>query len=526
MSFISSTLEITIPEFNEKYINGKTITFYIINVTDNYSKEKWTLEKRYSEIDNLYKTLLKILPNIPSIPGKTLFKITDFNQLQQRRIQLENFLKLCSKRKDITTNESFKQFLELNKHSPQLTFNPPEKIFELKELPLGVRDFIFFEEEKLIYIICSDMNIASRVDAYISNVNLPWEKKTDSHITVGAIFTFKIKENKNENNDKNDNNNKNNISYEKIWVKSFPEQTGVISFEKKSYTLLIGLDMGNIIIYRTNERSNFLKYEEISNKKPHYGRVMGIGYDYERGYIYSCSSDKRFVVSEINFNNETTITETLAGYTNLIYDKKNERVFLTNEAGVISIFLTKNFPPNLVNAIQTNSFNCIRGLEINYIKQYIFTATNKGNISILDLGNVGKEKLIKEISYFGGNIEIRIIRYNSIKNELYTGDQNGKITIWSLKKGESVYAWQAHNDAITQMYIDEENNILISGGKDKKIIYWKLPENWINSDLEKFEDEEMRKINDEKAILKFQNFKDDNDSDSSDDSLNGWDIRP
>ena len=233
MSFISSTLEITIPEFNEKYINGKTITFYIINVTDNYSKEKWTLEKRYSEIDNLYKTLLKILPNIPSIPGKTLFKITDFNQLQQRRIQLENFLKLCSKRKDITTNESFKQFLELNKHSPQLTFNPPEKIFELKELPLGVRDFIFFEEEKLIYIICSDMNIASRVDAYISNVNLPWEKKTDSHITVGAIFTFKIKENKNENNDKNDNNNKNNISYEKIWVKSFPQQTGVISFEKK-----------------------------------------------------------------------------------------------------------------------------------------------------------------------------------------------------------------------------------------------------------------------------------------------------
>ena len=58
-----------------------------------------------------------------------------------------------------------------------MTFNPPEKIFELKELPLGVRDFIFFEEEKLIYIICSDMNIASRVDAYISNVNLPWEKK-------------------------------------------------------------------------------------------------------------------------------------------------------------------------------------------------------------------------------------------------------------------------------------------------------------------------------------------------------------
>ena len=519
MSFISSTLEITIPEFNEKYINGKTVTFYLINITDNYSKEKWTLEKRYSEIDNLYKSLIKILPNIPSIPGKTLFKISDYNQLQQRRIQLENFLKTCSQRKDITTNDSFKTFLELDKHSPQLTFNPPVKIYELTELPLGVRDFIFFEEQKLIFIICCDMNIASRVDAYLSNVNLPWEKKTDAHITVGAVFAFKINENKTD--------NVKNIKYEKVWAKSFPEQTGVLYFEKKSLSILIGLDMGNIEVYRTNERSNYLKYEEIANKKPHFGRVMGIGYDYERGYIYSCSSDKRFVVSEINFENYTTITESLAGYTNLIYDKKNERVFLSNEAGVITIFITKTFPPNLVNAIQTNSYNCIRGLHIDYVKQYIFTATNRGNISVLDLGNVGKEKLIKEISYFGGNLEIRIIRYNSIKNELYTGDQNGKITIWSLKKGESIYAWQAHNGAITQIYFDIDNNVLISGGKDKRIVYWKLPDNWINSDLEKFENEEIKKINDEKAILKYQSIKKDiDDSDSSDDSLNGWDIRP
>ena len=363
------------------------------------------------------------------------------------------------------------------------------------------------------------MNIASRVDAYISNVNLPWEKKSESHVSVGAVFAFKINDNKKDNN--------NNFTYEKIWAKSFPEQTGVINFEKKSLSLLIGLDMGSIEIYRTSERNNYLRYDQIAIKKPHYGRVMGIGYDYERGYIYSCSSDKRFVVSELNFENYTTITEILAGYTNLIYDKKNERIFLSNEAGVITIFITKNFPPILVNAIQTNSYNCIRGLHIDYIKQYIFTATNKGNISVLDLGSVGKEKLIKEISYFGGNLEIRIIRYNSIKNELYTGDQNGKITIWSLKKGESIYAWQAHNGAITQIYFDIDNNVLISGGKDKRIVYWKLPDNWINSDLEKFENEEIKKINDEKAILKYQSIKKDiDDSDSSDDSLNGWDIRP
>ena len=73
--YVSSTLEISIPEFIQKNINGKTITYYIINITNNYSKEKWTKEKRYSEIDLLYKSLSKLLTNIPLIPPKSFFKI-------------------------------------------------------------------------------------------------------------------------------------------------------------------------------------------------------------------------------------------------------------------------------------------------------------------------------------------------------------------------------------------------------------------------------------------------------------------
>ena len=82
-------------------------------------------------------------------------------------------------------------------------------------------------------------------------------------------------------------------------------------------------------------------------------------------------------------------------------------------------FLINIFPPSLVNVIQTHSTNCIRGLDIDYVKQYIFTWINKGDLSILDL----KEKLIQKISYFCSNIEIRIIRFNPIGRELYTGEQ-------------------------------------------------------------------------------------------------------
>ena len=68
-----SNLEIKIHEFFEKYVEGKTVTFYKIEVYDNFSKETWYLEKRYSEIDFLHKTISKLHPIIPPMPGKTLF---------------------------------------------------------------------------------------------------------------------------------------------------------------------------------------------------------------------------------------------------------------------------------------------------------------------------------------------------------------------------------------------------------------------------------------------------------------------
>ena len=141
------------------------------------------------------------------------------------------------------------------------------------------------------------------------------------------------------------------------------------------------------------------------------------------------------------------------------------------------------------------------------------------------MGLPGKEKLIKEISYFGGNLEIRIIRFNAIDRELYTGDQKGKITVWSLKTGQSIYAWQAHSEAITQMQFFPKTRQLLSMAKDKKIIYWQLPDDWVKEEIKKFQEENVRQINDERAKerLKKQNEKKDDDDDS-DDSLDGWDI--
>jgi len=515
--YLQSTLELKITEYFEKYVDGKIITFYKIQIYDNLTKESWTLDKRYSEIDFLHKTISKLYPNIPPMPGKTLFKIKNKDQLDKRKSQLETFLRECINRKDIESNESFKAFLEIDKHSPDLVYNAPTIIYENNELPLGVRDFVFFEEYSILFIVCCDMNITSRVDAYITNTNLPWEKKTNEHISVGAVFAFKVIENKRGNT----------YMFEKLWAKSFPEQTGTVYFNKKGLYLGVGLDSGYVLFYRTSVESKFLEFEEIVNNRPHTNRVMGLALDEKNQYIYSCGSDKKFMLNDIsNYSKPLEIAQSTHGFTALIFDNENERLFLTDEGGVLRIFLTNTYPPTLVNSIQTHTTNCIRALDIDYKKQYIFTGTNKGDISILDLGNPGKEKLVKEISYFGGNLEIRILRYNRDKHELYSGDQKGKITVWSLKTGQSIYAWQAHSGAITQMRYDNKSKRLLSMAKDKKIIYWQIPDSWVSDTVKKFEENSIREINANRAAERMKKYNKENEDDSDEDSLDGWDIYP
>lgn len=167
----------------------------------------------------------------------------------------------------------------------------------------------------------------------------------------------------------------------------------------------------------------------------------------------------------------------------------------------------------------------IRGFHLDVKRKYLFAGTLAGKVHIIDTSLPSKEHLMKEISFIEGNPKIRIIRYNPKRHELITGDGNGRIVVFDLVSGSSVYAWEAHKDEITQMYFDEYTNNLITGGKDKKLCVWKIPEKWIDDELEKFEKEDRKQQRDAHAILKLKTKLISIDNEDSDDDLNGWDFR-
>lgn len=93
-------------------------------------------------------------------------------------------------------------------------------------------------------------------------------------------------------------------------------------------------------------------------------------------------------------------------------------------------------------------------------------------------------------------------------------------------------AFEAHKGAVTQLYFEEDNRLLMTGGKDRSLKVnvkwqqiWKLPERWINEEVEKFEESEIKNMKDSMAMIKLQRSMNKHDDDSSDDDLNGWDFR-
>jgi hypothetical protein len=245
--------KVTIPNFVERLIDKKSVTFYNLQVNNNLSKQNWSIEKRFSEFDDLFKLIARLVPNCPSLPGKTMFRVSSYEAINKRKSQLDQFVRECASRKDILNCETFRSFIEIDKHSPEISFYAPQLISDYPSLPLGVRDIVYLKYEGIMIVACSDMNITSRVDAYITNVNLPWEKRTDAHISVGAVFCFKIITDSSGNVEIAD----------KLWAKSYPIQTGVLCWDSESNTLAVGLDNGKICCYKINPESNFMHFEEV-----------------------------------------------------------------------------------------------------------------------------------------------------------------------------------------------------------------------------------------------------------------------
>ena len=507
-----SILGINVLSYVDKLVGSKIVTFYQVEITSRITKNSWKIDKRYSEFKKLHDAMLKIYPRLPKIPGTTLFKVTSPEALKSRQKALEAFLRSCVQRRDILQNKLFKEFLELEKNAPEIVGNDVDLYYDYKKLPLGCRNFKVIPHRKIMVVCCSNMNILSRSNVMLSNISFS-KKNDDDKVPMGALFIYQCEPSKEEV-----------YAIHKIWAKPFPIQTGTLYWEDQNQILSVGNDDGKIYVFRPKPNCYYDEMEQIAEYNVHTDRVMGIGIDVKTNFLYSCSTDKTFWVSDLlRSKNSQMINSTEVGYTNLELDQENRRIFLTTEHGEIYVYSIVSYPPILVRNMQTSSLSSIRAFHIDKTNGYIFTGNVGGKICIMNLPPVNKEKLMSEISNFGvGEMKIRVCVTNQENRELMTGDESGRVVIWSLKIGKPIYLWHAHDMAITQMQYEKDNRQLWTGGKDMRIKLWILPEKWVSEEVDLFDKEEKYNIADEPIENKEKKEGEEDDDEEDEDDVTGW----
>lgn len=63
----------------------------------------------------------------------------------------------------------------------------------------------------VIFVLSSDMNVASRFDAYLTNMKMPWEKEAPPTLLAVGCLECWVKTN-----------DENEFKYERMWNKTYP----------------------------------------------------------------------------------------------------------------------------------------------------------------------------------------------------------------------------------------------------------------------------------------------------------------
>ena len=508
----------------------ENIEFYKINIADNYHKKSWIIEKDSSDFIMLYNKLSLSYCEVPPLPPKNILNLFDAESVNSKKEIYQHFLSICVNRKDLYSTLEFKNFIELKNNSPELFGNEPTLFSSIEFLPESITDikYMEFNLEKISLLIIStaemgvkDIKTNEEFLNFINPKHNSNENIVNNSNILGMTMIFQIIKNE-----------EGNYDFIQIWQRKFKTRNTCLYCDKLTKTIFIGREDGFVSVYKMNINQNNIELELNIELKNHFSRIVDIWYEPTRGKMYTISTDRRFVSCDININSKMLeINRSVHNYSKFCIDIEKNRIFTATEGGIIEIFsIDPN--PKKVGKIRVSGAGHITDLFYDKNNSRLLSCDKNGKISIFEIGDTGKEKISLEISQFGFKNSFCSIQYDNNKKEIITGDNTGKITIWNIKTGEPIYSFVSHEIMpLNCLVYLIDKKLIISGGVDKSIKIWKIPQFWFDEKIEKYEKEELVKINNElrKKRIQMEKIIEGNnevnyesDISENEEELNGW----
>jgi WD40 repeat protein len=403
--------------------------------------------------------------NLPSLPGKTLLPVKKLEDIDKRRDGLEKYLQGLASKVDVYASKTFVHFLELDKHKPDLELNDVEQVARITNPHLGYRDFHFVDDRKFYYAVTSDPNTVSRLDSYITNLNLPWDKnveKDQALLAVGSLEAWgRVKKGGDI------------FYYEKLWVKTFKSQAICMHYSEKIHMIAVGCDSGHVGVYLLDKKDP-LKYDEIYFEKVHSARVMRVFIDHKQGAVISIGEDRFLRVYDIQAKSILgEVAVSAKKLTEMSIDLKNKIAYVADRGGNINVVSFASVPPMMKQVIRTTSNGSIRGLELDLPNKRLYCTCHEDSylhvFRIVDPAD--PEGRIEKVSSIKGAPNPRVVKWWEERQELVVGHQDGVVSFYNLELNPNgpVFSAKKHDKNINALQIIPKEKMLITGSNDKAI---------------------------------------------------------
>ncbi|MCF0241375.1 MAG: hypothetical protein HUK25_01985, partial [Treponema sp.] len=419
------------------------------------------------------------------------------------------FISGISYRGDIFNSKYFIDFFNLENHYEDINKNEPKLKFKINDLKFEVSELTFIEKEDILIVGCAVDTERNLLSMNTLNKMQFWKKPEDR----GEIIFYKLDFKDKNSSDK---------SYELINKISTISEVSCFCLSEDNNYLLVGYYNGFIDVFELPQDLSQIKDDkilqaknniQISSKK---SKINNIGFNPISKLIYS--TVMKDIGIYVNLIDSEKIGNIIPGsqfdlcgfcYKDK-YETLNDFAIYIDMIGKLSIG-TINNENKCVNLLYVYStqLNNITLLNVNWEKNYIFIGDKNGNINVIsfELSLENSEKVVKLQLIFTtiltkiidnttqkitkmiiGNYPYKIkdICYNPRKKELLIALGNGSIQILTHFKTFAECVLYENKKTVNRIYFSKSKSVVITGGIEKNIIVYELPDNYGSELCRKF----------------------------------------
>jgi len=151
---------------------------------------------------------------------------------------------------------------------------------------LGFRDIDYVVDNGILLALLSDMSPVSRVDSYVTNFKMPWNKseKEEIFFSVGRLELYLIKDK---------------LKFKFVFALPYASQAICCKFNESLEIFGVGCDDGSVHFYKLDKKKDPY-HTVLFSEKIHAKRVMGVAIDGLKKLAYTIGEDGYIQVIDLN----------------------------------------------------------------------------------------------------------------------------------------------------------------------------------------------------------------------------------